>query len=166
MKTRHLVTGLIAAASVTLGVPAAHAVTDVYMTIPGIPGESVDHRYEGAIHVLALRQSLLPSSKGAEACSVEVTKLLDIAGPRLWAAAVSGQRFNQIRIDVVKGGLEAVKMYEIRLAGAHVVNITTSGDDNFTEAVTLGASSMTLTYYPQKADGSQGPGISETVSCK
>lgn len=166
MNRRSLVTTAVAVTLAAMGTPAAHAATDIFMIVPGIPGESVQRFYEHTIDVFALRQSLLPTSKGADACAIEVLKVLDIAGPPLWAAAVTGQRFSEIRIDVLKIGEPAIKIYEIRLGDAHIANITTGGEDTFTETVTLGASSMTLTYFPQNKDGSRGTGVSTTVSCK
>src|SRR5688572_1386653 len=83
------------------GVLQALAQTSVFMFIPGIPGNSVDARHADWIDVLSLSQTLEEVAKGRPQCSVKAIKNLDNAGPLLWAAAVNGQIFPEVKIEFV-----------------------------------------------------------------
>ena len=156
-----LTLGLAAAATTV-----ASAATDTYMLVPGIAGGSVDSKHAGWIDVLSLSQGWAGIKKGSS-CDVSIVKDLDIAGPRLWGAAVTGQVLGDIRIEVLHSGAEPTKLYEIRLTNARILNITTSGSSggSFVESLTLTSDTATLSYYPQRADGSIGPPVTTTIAC-
>jgi type VI protein secretion system component Hcp len=113
---------------------------------------------------LSLQQSLVqPTRKADGYCRIDVIKWLDVAGPRLWTAAVTDQVFSEVRIDVVQSGKTPLKFYEIRLQNARVENITTAVDTQVTvpsEKLTLAGTSMTLTYAGEKAP------VTTNISCK
>lgn len=154
---------LALALSVTAAQPA-WAAFDTFLTVPGIPGGSTQMHYEGAIEVMSLHQTLVPSTKKADGyCRIEVLKWLDVAGPRLWTAAVTDQLFAEVRIDVVQSGEAPSKLYEIRLQNARIENITTAVDTQVTvpsEKITLVGTSMTLSYAGQKGT------VTTNLSCK
>ena len=156
-----LTLGLAAAATTV-----ASAATQTFMLVPGIPGGSVDDRHANWIDVLSLSQGWAGARKGG-ACDVAIAKDLDIAGPRLWGAAVTGQALGDVRIEVMRVGGEQTKLYEIRLTNARVLNIATSGASGgtFMESLTLTSDTATLSYYPQRPDGSVGAAISTTIGC-
>lgn len=143
---------------------SAQLATSSFMLIPGIPGDSVQERYKNWIDVFSVTQTLTTEGK-RDACSVLASKTTDSAGPLLWAAAVTGQVFNAIRIEVVKNGEQPFKFYEIQLNNARIGSIT--GNPSFlSENVTLTAQSITLSFFPQKPDGTPGTPVSSTVSCR
>ena len=116
--------------------------------------------------VRSLRQTLGVQLKGGSLCDVEVVKRLDIAGPRLWVAAVTGQVFPEVTIEVIRTDGDQSRLYEIKLTSARVLSISTTGDSAFVESVTLSPVSATLTVFTQKADGSAGTPITGTFACK
>ena len=136
------------------------------MLIPGIPGSSVDDRHQDWIDVASLVQTFGAAGKRGNSCDVIVTKLLDIAGPKLWLAAVTHQVFSEIRIESIKAGGDRQRFYEIRLTNARVAAITTSefGGPYF-EDVTLSSDGATLSFFTQLADGSVGPPVTATIPC-
>jgi len=145
---------------------AASAQDQTFMLVPGVRGSSVDAHHEGWIDVMSLRQSWNATAKKHNACEIEIGKGLDVAGPRLWAAAVTSQLFPEIRIEVWGGSSEArAKIYEIRLGNAHLTGIVTSGEQTFAESVTISATSLNLSFFPQNRDGSAGTPVTTAVAC-
>ena len=158
---------MLTIAFVTFGVASASAqATSTFMLVPGIPGDATNARYAGWIEVSSLRQTLGVQLKGGSLCDVEVVKRLDIAGPRLWVAAVTGQVFPEVTIEVIRTDGDQSRLYEIKLTSARVLSISTTGDSAFVESVTLSPVSATLTVFTQKADGSAGTPITGTFACK
>lgn len=143
----------------------AQAVTSTYMYVPGINGSSSDLRHRDWIDVLSLTQTLDQSKKQPQ-CTMEVVKGLDISGPPLWGAAVTGRVFGEILIDVtineMKSGPPQL-FYQIKLQSARVRGIATIGNGRYVERITLDAASVQLLYYPQGANGSLGAPV--TFAC-
>jgi hypothetical protein len=79
---------------------AASAQDQTFMLVPGIPGSSLDAHHERWIDVSSLRQTWNATAKKHSACEIEIGKGLDVAGPRLWTAAVTSQLFPELRIEV------------------------------------------------------------------
>jgi type VI protein secretion system component Hcp len=160
--------GLVALALILSAARATPAFADVnaFLLVPGVPGGSTDARHVGWIDVLSVRQTLTPTKKGS-ACQVEIVKPLDIAGPRLWLAAVTGQTFAEVRIEVVKAAADPFKVYEIRLANAIVSSISTAAGpgDVLRESLVWEAPSATLTFFTQNPDGSPGASVTSTIVC-
>ena len=152
-----------------VGVHQAVAQTDTFMLVPGIKGSSVDSRHRDWIDVLSLTQSLdrnLERGRGRPPqCTLEVIKSLDISGPLLWGAAVTGQVFGEIQIDVRGSGEKAQVFYQIMLRNAHVTSISTIGNGGYIERVILDAGSVQLKFFPQKPDGSTGDPVISSFSC-
>ena len=144
--------------------PSAAADTTTLLIIPGIPGESHMAGYENAIDVYSVTQSFAVG-KATAACTIAVTKGIDRSGPLLWAAAVTGQTLPEVRVDILKAGEVPFRFYTLTLTNANVVSIT-SNPSTLTESVTLAGASATITYYLQKPDGSLGPPVTSTATCK
>jgi type VI secretion system Hcp family effector len=153
-------------AVMSLAVPRAFAANSTFMLVPGIPGESVDAHHANWIDVVGLTQTLTEGTRPSAGpqCSIEVRKHLDVAGPSLWLAAVTGQTFDQVQIELV--GSTGQRFYQILLNKAVVASISTT-DDNTTpaERITFSIGSVTLTYWRQKADGSLDAPVSQTFGC-
>jgi type VI secretion system secreted protein Hcp len=152
-------------AMMCLAVPRAQAAINTFMLVPGIPGESVDDRHANWIDVVGMAQTLTDvDKKVGPQCSIEVRKRLDVAGPRLWLAAVTGQTFDQIQIELVGAGNQ--RFYQILLNNAQITSITTTDDNTIpSERVMLGMGSVTVTYWRQKADGSLDAPVTTTFGC-
>ena len=138
---------------------------DTFMLVPGIKGSATDARHRDWIEVLSLSQTLDQGAVRPQ-CTLNVTKLLDISGPLLWGAAITGRVFRDIRIDVVRQGDERQIFYQITLMNAAVTHIATSGGSGgFIETISLSATSVQLRFFPQRADGSLGTPVTSTFTC-
>jgi type VI protein secretion system component Hcp len=147
---------------VCLGVPPTAAQTpQTFLLIPGIQGSSLDAGHRNWIDVVSLAQTLNESHQ----CSLEVMKALDVAGPLLWGAAVAGQTFAEVRIDVTTVQEQPITFYQILLQNAHITSISTIGNGGYVERVTLDASVVTLRFRRQNPNGSFGAFITSTFSC-
>ena len=142
---------------------AAAQTTDTYMLVPGIKGESTHVVYKDWIEVFSLSQSFT-GNKNSTACTVNIAKPLDRSGPPLWTAAVSGETFNEVRIDILRAGELAQKFYELTLTNARIVAINSSPAERI-ESLTISGNTATLKYFRQKADGSLDLPIEATVNC-
>jgi type VI secretion system Hcp family effector len=166
--TRMSLAGVLLLAVVTIAlVPtAASAQSETFMFVPGIPGDSTDANHKDWIVVSSLRQTWDVATKKQSSCQVEIVKGLDIAGPRLWAAAVMGQVFTEIRIEVMRTGAGGLtKEYDLRLSNAQITSILTAGSLTFAETVTVTAAGMNLTFYPQNPDGTLGTPVTTSIAC-
>jgi len=153
---------ILAGVAIAVMPTSASAQDPTFMLVPGIPGSSLDAHHLGWIDVVSLRQSWSAAAK-KNACEIEIVKGLDIAGPRLWAAAVTGQLFTEIRIEVTR--TDQTKTYEIRLSNAQITSIVTAGTTTFAETVTITAAGMNLFFYPQNPDGSIGAPVTTSIAC-
>jgi len=164
--TKRMVTGLFVLAAFMIVPRVASAATDTFMFVPGIPGGSVDDKHKDWIDVVSLQQSWPGTVRKHTSCDVTVVKALDIAGPKLWLAAVTGQLFAEIKIEVVKEGGDPFKFYELKLINAQISSITTNGTGpSFVEDVVLSPQSATLSFFQQNRDGSTGSPVTVTVPC-
>src|SRR6185436_10737853 len=102
--------------------------TDTFMLVPGIPGDSAARGHENWIDVISLQQSWPGQVRKGTSCDVTVVKALDSAGPRLWLAAVTGQSFPEIKIEMVKAAADPFTFYQLKLTNAIISSITTSGN--------------------------------------
>ena len=169
--TKVLVAGIVAICFVGLSAEKAFAQFSqpaaTFMLVPGIPGDSSNEGYDGWIDVLSFSHAFNPTAKINNVCALSLSKRLDSAGPRLWAAAVTAQLFDQIRVDIVRLGDRPTKIYEVLLVNARVVDIITGGGNHIpNESVGITADSVGLKFFPQNPDGSMGPPITASVSCK
>lgn len=163
--TKRIVIGLFVLAVFPIVPRVASAATGTFMFVPGIPGGSADDKHKDWIDVLSLQQGW-PGTAKRTSCDVTVVKALDVAGPKLWLAAVTGQVFAEIKIEAVKAGADPVKFYELKLLNAQISSITTNGaGSSFVEDVVLSPQSATLSFFPQNPDGSPGPTVTVTVPC-
>lgn len=149
----------------SVGVGAALAQIETFMFVPGIKGSSVDQQHKDWIDVASLTQTLEQVRRSPQ-CTLEVIKGLDVSGPLLWAAAVTGQVFPEIVIDVTTGTQgKPIVIYQIKLANAHVRAISTVGNGGYVERVMLDARSVNLRFVPQNSDGSTGTPVTSSFPC-
>ena len=139
-----------------------------YMLVPGIPGGSVDDGHKDWIDVLSMSQGAVSTKKSVACSDLTILKVLDQAGPAIWAAAAVRQVFAEVRIEVVKsGGDFSGVVYDIRLANAKVTSTNTSGSSEIPiESVSFSYDSVTLTFNPQDAKGGIHPGTPQTINCQ
>jgi type VI secretion system secreted protein Hcp len=165
---RLLVIGALAVGASAIGTGQAYAQQyRTYMLVPGIPGSAIDENHKDWIEVLSMSQGV-SSIKRSVACSdVSIMKVLDQAGPALWAAAAVRQVFPEVRIEVVKGGEFPGVVYDIRISNSKVVSSQTSGSSELpVESVSFSYDSITLTFNPTDVKGVIHPGTPQTVACQ
>jgi type VI secretion system Hcp family effector len=137
------------------------------MLVPGIPGSSVDDGHKDWIEVLSMSQGAVSTKKSVACSDVSIMKVLDQAGPALWAAAAVRQLFSEIRVEVVKSGEFSGVVYDIRLSNARVTSTQTSGSSELPiESVSFSYDSVTLTFNTQDAKGGIHPGTPQTINCQ
>jgi type VI secretion system secreted protein Hcp len=138
-----------------------------YMLVPGIPGSSVDAQHPDWIEVLSMSQGVSSTKKNVACSDLSIMKVLDQAGPALWAAAAVGQVFPEIRIEVVRSGETQAVVYDVRLAHAKVTSTQTSGSSELpTESVSFSYRFITLTFNPSDPRGGTTPGVPQTIDCR
>lgn len=139
-----------------------------YMLIPNIPGSSVDEDHKNWIEVLSMSQGVSAIKKSVACSDVSIMKVLDQAGPALWAAAAVRQLFNEVRIEVVKSGADfSGVVYDIRFTNAKVTSTQTSGSSELPmESVSFSYDEITLTFNPDDGKGGIRPGTPQTINCQ
>jgi type VI secretion system secreted protein Hcp len=159
-----------ALASALLAVGSGHAYAQqyrTYMFVPGIPGGSVDEGRKDWIDVLSMSQGASSAKKSVACSDMSIMKVLDQAGPAIWAAAAVRQVFPEIHIEVTKGGEFPGVVYDIRLSNAKVTSTQMSGSSELPmESVSFSYDSVTLTFNTQDVKGVLHPGTPQTISCQ
>ena len=140
------------------------------MLIPGIPGASTDTGHKDWIEVLSISQGVSVPKRSVACSDVSIMKVLDQAGPMLWAAAAGRQLFPEVRIEVVLQGIVpgGHVVYDIRLNNARVTSTQTSGSSELpTESVSFSYDSVTLTFNAlDNRTGHPIPGTPQTIACQ
>jgi type VI secretion system secreted protein Hcp len=140
---------------------------DIVLKVDGIDGESLIQDHEGEIDVLAwswgATQSVsMVGGGGAGASKVNVedlslTKYVDKASIDLLRACFSGAHLSEATLIVRKSGGEPLDYMVITMSSVIVTSVSTGGsggDERLTENVTLNFAKVTVSYTPQKDDGS------------
>jgi len=155
----------VALTALVCGAAVAPAIADeVYVQIPGIPGESLSAKYPNWIAASAFGQDYNRRMCGG----VTLTKSLDKASALLAMAAVDGQPLSMATIAVVKPGSTALEFLRIVLTDVIVSNVNIQGTAATTaisESVKLLPRSVTITYRQQQVDGALGAAVTTVVTC-
>jgi type VI secretion system secreted protein Hcp len=155
-------------------VPGAY---DIFLKIPGIPGESMDSDYRNWIDVSSFAWGLsLPeedmstrASGRVRAHGLAFSHLLDAASPKLMSACAKGEVIKEALLTLRYQGEGGHKFYELKISEVVVHTVNLSGSDlgqagdisamtgilspKPIEEVTLGFTKIQWTYWPQKTDG-------------
>jgi type VI secretion system secreted protein Hcp len=138
---------------------------ECFLKIPNIDGESMDREFAGQIEVLSWSFGAahpVHVGPGGGSGRVDVrdfalTKWLDRATPVLVQACCAGRRFADATLTCRRGGPSPVPYVRLNLDDVSITSISTGGavgGDPFTEEVTLNFAKFTITYTPQRPDGS------------
>ena len=174
--TRPLLAGMVAAGAVApIAAPAAD---DVFLNIPGIPGESKDDKHKNEIVLLSYSQSFTnPVTGGGGAgagrvnCgAVKVTKVVDRASPLLIAGVATGRHYSKAVITFRKAGDQPLEYYTVTLTDVmldSIIQTDASPTDatNILEQLSMTAAKFKFEYKPQKADGSADASITFGWNC-
>jgi len=164
--------------SFVLAKPSA-AATDIYLQIPGFPGEATAAHFRGDIPLLSYSQSVqAPATYGSTglqgakpSCGqIVFTKHLDTASPLLIRAAISGHHILQATISFVdtqgNGGAPQIN-YVVTLNDVVLTSVQQSDSSpaQLTESVSLIASSFSVDYLPFTVTGAAATPQQISVNC-
>lgn len=140
-----------------------------YLKIPDIPGESLDARHEDWIDVLSINHAMTVAitsggGGGRQAGApkhepVQVTKRLDKSTPLLMLRMNQGQVLPLVQIEFVRDSAEGpVPFLAYELTNVFVTSYSVGSDTDAypIETFDFVYERITMTYWPQKEDGSQG----------
>ena len=153
----------------------AFAGAEMILKIDGIDGESVINGHEGEIDVLAWSWGIAQSGSlhfggggGADSADVQdvsLTKYIDKASVDLMLACLKGDHLKEAILTMRKAGDQPIDTLVITMSPVLVTSVNNGGSagyDRLTENVTLNFAKVTVSYTPQKADGSADAAIEFT----
>jgi type VI protein secretion system component Hcp len=143
--------------------PLAHA-DHVFVQIPGILGESTDRGYEDWIDATGVGLDFNRRVCGA----LTLAKGLDRASSLLAVAAANGEILAQAVVAVRTGGDRPFESLRLTLTDVVVSSINIQSADPsraVTESLQLVPRSVTMTYRPQRNDGSAGTPVTTIITC-
>lgn len=145
-----------------------------FLTIPGIPGESVDAEFRDAIDIhsfgfgvkgpASLEQGRSERVGRPELSPVTIIKNVDRATLELFLACVTGRTIPTAEISTRQVGSKQKTFYKITLYDVTIATLNNDTAQNGTtaslvESVALNYARIKITYSPQRSDGSSGPAI-------
>jgi type VI secretion system secreted protein Hcp len=133
-----------------------------FLKVPGIPGESVDSEHVNEIDVKTMSWGVTNAggtASGAVISDLTVTKMIDQASPLLMKAAAAGTALGTVVLTAEKNSQSPVTFAVITITGAKVRSFKQTADpsNSFAETDGFSYTSMKLTYFKQKPDGSTTP---------
>jgi type VI secretion system secreted protein Hcp len=169
----HLLVGALAAAA-TVGATSAVAAVDMFLKIADIMGESTDNSHRNEIDVLSwswgvsgpIAGDTKKTAQPACAQPLSVSKFVDRATPPLVTHAALNTTIRSAKLTVRKAGANPIEFLVIDLAGVTVKALTNGGttnEDRMSENLTLAFASATITYTPQKTDGTADASVIATA---
>jgi type VI secretion system secreted protein Hcp len=154
---------------------SAQAAVDMFLDIPGIPGESKDQTHKDQVDVLAWSWGMSNSGTthiggggGAGKVNIQdlsLTKYVDKASPELMKRCANGSLLTKVTLFVRKVGANPIEYIKIELTEVLVSAVSTGGsggEDRLTENVTLNFAKVKFDYVPAKPDGSPDTAITFT----
>src|SRR5260221_4086042 len=156
--------------------------SESYLQIDGIPGESQDDKHKDWIEVLSFGHEIMQpvsatrSSAGGASTGrsqhgdFAFTKTVDKSSPKLYEAVSNGKHFGKAKVEVCRAGGGQVKFLEITfeevmISRVHLNSVDGNGnsgkaDDLPTETVHLNYGKIDWIYTQQKRkDGSGGGNV-------
>jgi type VI secretion system secreted protein Hcp len=172
---------MLAGALAAVGALPAQAVTDVFLQLDGIKGESTDAKHKDWIEIRSYSQGFSNSGSayggggagsGKVSCGdVNVMKSIDIASPKLMEAVMTGKHIAKgtLAFRSASGKTGDVDYYTVVLDEVFVTSLqqsdASSDGTRITESVSLAASKFSFSYRTQKADGSYDTPKTFTFDC-
>jgi type VI secretion system secreted protein Hcp len=145
---------------------------DMFLKLDGIKGESLDSKHKDEIQIESF--SLGASQPGTSAMGggtggagkvsvqdISITKAVDAATPVLLLHVCSGKPIKEGLITVRKSGETPLEYLKIKLSDIIVSSVQNAGHGStkLSENVKLNFAKFSVTYTPQKADGSGGASV-------
>jgi type VI secretion system secreted protein Hcp len=149
----------------------AAAAFDYFLKLDGVEGESALKGFEKQIEVASFSWGVSQSaatgaSRAGKSCASDFSfsKGVDKATPVLIGNAVGGTVSPTAVLIALRPGTQTPEPYlKIEMKNVLVSSYSTSGGGGHAhDAFSLRATSMTVTYFPQSADGKGGTPVSTT----
>jgi len=146
----------------------------IVIKIGKIQGDSVVAKHEKEIDVLEWNWGLTQSasahiatgagSGSADVRDLTIRKYIDSASPTLLQECFYGHDHKEAILTVIKaGGKTAIEMVKMTMSGTVFISSVNSGqptgDDRYTETVTLNFAKVKFEYTGQNADQSKGASV-------
>lgn len=153
--------------------------SDVFLKLDGIAGESTDDQHAGESPVFKFSQAATNTASGGGGgggatgrptiADMKLTKPVDSATPRIFDSLVQGRHLRDAMVTFRRRGEDRFEYlrYEIEdvLVTRHeVLTPTTNGGP--VEELALNFARITITYIPQRSDGSAGTPIRVTYDLR
>jgi len=164
----------------TVNALEASGVVEFFVRIVGangspIIGDSTSNAFRGFIDAIRYYSDVNKGTSGATHCTAfRFTKAADRASPQLLSAVASGETLQSVRFDFVHN--DGFEWQRIDLTGVRLSMIeqAVAPPDNVSPSVVLeeatlvpsGTANVTLTAFPQNADGSGGGSIVSNFTCR
>lgn len=153
-----------------LPTPLVSQVTDMFLWVDGIPGESMDDKQRDWIDVVAFHWGVSrpgrefpvvgqPATPVAGQADLAIVKKIDRASPPLFLACCTGQSIKQVRFNVMRIGSEPTPILWLTLNDVIVTSVKPVGSSvgatpYLMEEVTLNYAQIEMRYRRLKPDGS------------
>ncbi len=155
---------LVLAAGMAVGASQQALAGDIFLSIPGIPGESRDDKHKDQIDIESFSQSV---ERGD--CQLTFSKRVDKASPLLAEAASS-------RKPIPSATLVVRRTTDFKEQSADYIKLTMSfvtvlssdmwlSNESAQEDITVNARSILIGLTPQGPDGKLLPAVNRTIMC-
>jgi len=155
---------IVLAAGMAVGASQQALAGNIFLSIPGIPGESVDDKHKDQIDIESFSQSV---EKGAD-CQLSFTKRMDKATPLLAEAVAKGKPIPTVTLVVSRVNYKEQSEDYIKLTMSSVTVLSSElsvSDESAYESFTVSPRAILIGLRPQSPDGKLGNEVSRTISC-
>jgi type VI secretion system secreted protein Hcp len=160
---------LAATTAILLAAAPMQAASDFLLVLEGVPGESVDAKYPGAIEIesfsfgVSNSGTVIVGGGGAGKANftdISFSKRLDKTSPLLYLNCANGKHLPSATLILRKVGADKpFEYYVVKLTEVMVSSVQTggaAGGDTPTESFSLSFAKIEFIYTPQRADGGVG----------
>ena len=154
---------LVLAAGMAVGASQQALAGNIFLSIPGIPGESVDDKHKDQIDIESFSQSL---ERGD--CQLTFSKRVDKASPHLAEAASSRKPIPSATLVVRRTGFKDQPEEYLKLTMSYVTVVSSEmwvSDEAAQEDITVNARSILIGLKPQSQDGKLGTEVIKNILC-
>jgi len=143
-----------------MALPSA-ASANIYLELPGIPGESIATGFENQIELTSfqLGVSRNAAAKGPEFNAISVTKRVDRSSPELMLRTANGTTLPTAKVRFTTPGAEKVDVYlRYCFTGVRITSFTQSsgGDDRPDESISFSYATIVQSYTQGSETGGAG----------
>lgn len=154
---------LVLAAGMALGASQQALAGNIFLSIPGIPGESTDDKHKDQIEIESYSQSV----EGKD-CQISFSKPVDKASPLLAEAASNRKTIPSATLVVRRLNYKDQSDEYIKLTMSSVTVVSSDmaiSDESAQENITVNTRSILIGLMPQGPDGKLLPAVNRTIMC-